>query len=162
MQYLIQKIGLSTELVDLKRFVDDLTGLWCGSKEDFIAWADIVNDNLNKFGLSLKANHHEEWEFNEVGSGKYTTFLDINYMFDHDGSLLTDINIKATDSRNYLHFSSYHPRHTFPSIVYSQALRYKRIINDNIRLFRRLDDLKTCFLDSGYQKNMVENILEDV
>ena len=83
-------------------------------------------------------------------------------MFNNDGSLSTDINVKETDARVYLHFSNYHPRQTFPSIIYSQALRYRRIINDNIRLFRRLDELKTCFLNSGYPKKIIDNILDDV
>ena len=148
------------QLLGLKRFVDDLTGLWVGSRSEFIIWADRINSNLNRLGLSIKDDINEPWDFHEVGD--YTTFLDIKFMFDDSGSLFTDINVKSTDARVYLHYSSYHPRQIFPSIVYSQALRYKRIINDNIRLFRRLDDLKCCFLNSGYPKKLVENILEDV
>ena len=143
----------------LKRFVDDLTGLWVGSKSEFVSWANSVNSNLNRLGLSIKDNFEDPWDFNS--SGVYTTFLDIRFMFNNDGSLSTDINVKETYSRGYLHFSSYHPRQTFPSIIYSQALRYRRIINHSIRLFRRLDELKTCFLNSGYPKKMIDNILDD-
>ena len=62
----------------------------------------------------------------------YTTFLDVKYLFSNSGCLITDINIKPTDVRVYLHYSSFHPRQTSPSIVYGQGLRYRRIINDNI------------------------------
>ena len=54
------------------------------------------------------------------------------------------------------------PRNTFSSVVYSQGLRYTRIINDNIKLFRKLDELKRCFLNSGYPKKLVENIFDDL
>ena len=76
--------------------------------------------------------------------------------------LVTDINIKATDARAYLHYSSYHPRKTFPSIVYSQALRYRRIINDDAILKERLDELLESFLNSGYPKHIVRGVLNDV
>ena len=148
------------ELLSLRRFVDDLTGIWTGTFEEFIAWSDSVNQNLHKLGLSIKDNDVDPWDFIEPGA--YTTFLDIKYMFSETGSLTTDINIKATDARVYLNYSSYHPRQTFPSIVYSQGLRYRRIINDDIKLFRRLDELKGCFIRSGYPKKMVENIFDDV
>ena len=84
-------------------------------------------------------------------------------MFDEEGFLQTDINInKQTDARVYLDFSSFHPRQTFPSIVYSQCLRYKRVINDGPRLIRRLMELRECFLLSGYPKKMIDGIKEDV
>ena len=150
----------SVHLLGLKRVVDDLKGLWVGSKSEFVSWANSVNSNLNRLGLSIEDNFEDPWDFNS--SGVYTTFLDIRFMFNNDGSLSTDINVKETDARVYLHFSSYHPRQTFPSIIYSQALRYRRIINDSIRLFRRLDELKTCFLNSGNPKKMIDNILDDV
>ena len=72
------------------------------------------------------------------------------------------MNIKATDSRSYLNFDSYHPHHTFPSIVYSQMLRYRRIINDDNKLKTRLDELSENFILSGYPKKMVNNIKTDV
>ena len=147
-------------LMALKRFVDDLTGLWVGSEEDFIIWSDQVNERLGDFGLSIKDSPDIKWDFKKPG--EYTTFLDINYSFDLSSGLITDVNIKKTDARTFLHFSSYHPRQTFKSIVYSQCLRYRRIINEHIRLVRRLDELGKCFINSGYPKKMVSGIIDDV
>ena len=130
----------------LKRFIDDLTGLWSGTEEDFVIWADWVNSKLRDFGLSIKDNPLTLWDFNSPGH--YTVFLDIKYTFAETDGLHTDINIKDTDARVYLHFSSCHPKQTFPSIVYSQCLRYRRIINDEILLHRRLVELKDCFVKS--------------
>ena len=144
----------------LKQFVDDLGGLWSGSEEDFISWSNDVNARLVEFGLSIKEDPTNTWDFNHPGV--FTVFLDIKFQFDTTKGLKTDVNIKETDSRVYLHFTSYHPRQTFPSIVYSQALRYRRIIKDDTLLSQRLDELGECFRRSGYPKKMVAGIMKDV
>ena len=148
------------ELFSMKRFVDDLTGLWSGPHDLFCIWADSINAKLKEVGLSLKSDPLAPWDFSPAGV--YSVFLDIKYLFDSEGRLHTDINIKKTDARVYLHFSSFHPRQTFPSIVYSQCLRYKRVINVGTLLTRRLTELKDCFLRSGYPKNMIDKIIMDV
>jgi hypothetical protein len=163
--YVLKKVIYSspdtpTDLLDIKRFIDDLSGIWTGTKEDFICWSDHVNQKLQQFGLSIKDIADKPWEINDPAV--YTTFLDIKYCFSEEEGLQTDINIKETDAHAYLHFSSYHPRGTFPSIVYSQCLRYRRIINDGIRLIRRFGDLKEYFINSGYPKKMVQGIIDDV
>ena len=148
------------ELLAFKRFVDDIGGLWKGCPEKFKAWSDEVNKKLSVFGLSIKDKPQDPWDINKPGD--FTVFLDIKYTFDDVEGLLTDVNIKPTDARVYLNFSSYHPSQTFPSIVYSQALRYKRIINRSETLKARLDELELCFIRSGYPKKMVHNIMLDV
>ena len=140
---------------------NDIAGLWDGTKESFNIWSDKIDARLqSQFGLSIKDNDADEWDINNPET--FTVFLDIKFRFDENKGLVTDINIKKTDARTYLHYSSYHPRQTFPSIVYSQALRYRRIINDDDTLKVRLEDLQKCFLSSGYPKNMVKGIMDDV
>ena len=141
--------------------MDLLTILEEYGKEQFSDWANKVNENLQKhYGLSIKDNPNDPWDIQE--QDEFTIFLDIKYKFSADKGLITDINIKPTDARAYLHYTSCHPRHTFPSIVYSQALRYRRIINQHETLLTRLEELKTCFMNSGYPKKMVSNIMDDV
>ena len=118
--------------MNVKRFVDDIAGLWVGSIEKFNLWSDNVNKQLSEYGLSIKESTELPWDYNEPGN--FTVFLDVKYTFDEDKGLLTDINIKKTDARSYLHFTSDHPKSTFPSIVYSQCLRYRRIIKDDALL----------------------------
>ena len=115
---------------------------------------------MREFGLCIKEKPEDCWDFNPPE--QFTVFLDIKFRFDATKGLSTDVNIKETDSRAYLHFKSYHPKQTFPSIVYSQALRYRRIINDDVLLQKRLDELSGCFLRSGYPKGMVAGIMKDV
>ena len=70
----------------------------------------------------------------------FTQFLDIQFKI-VNGILTTDIFRKETDANRYLYYNSFHPRHVFRSIVYSQALRYRRIINDDCILRERLNQL---------------------
>ena len=111
-------------------------------------------------GLSIKDNKEDDWQFSP--SSAYCIFLDIKFRFDRQEGLQTDVNIKSTDARIYLHFSSFHPRQTFKSIVYSQCLRFRRIIKDKIKLLRRLLELKECFLNSGYPSSLVDGVIKDV
>ena len=163
--YVLRKVIYSStsspkELLSLKRFVDDVSGMWSGTVEHFQIWSDEVNQLLKEYGLSIKNKEEDPWDINEPG--KFTVFLDIKYTFDETIGLVTDVNIKETDARVYLHYSGFHPKQTFPSIVYSQALRYNRIINNTETLSTRLDELQECFLRSGYPYKMVKGIMEDV
>ena len=96
-----------------------------------------------------------------IASMIFSQFLDIQYKI-VDGVLVTDLYKKPTDANRYLHYNSFHPRHMFRSIVFSQALRYRRIINVDSLLEERLEQLKSYFVDSAYPVSMVEGVIEEV
>ena len=75
--------------------------------------------------------------------------------------MATDIYRKPTDANRFLEHSSFHPRHTFRSIIYSQALRYRRIINDEETLTTRLEELKEFFIQSSYPQDLVEEVIKE-
>ena len=102
------------ELLGIKRFVDDMGGVWCGSFDQLIAWSNDVNSRLAEFGLSIKEKPTDAWDINLPEA--FTVLLDIKFRFDTNQGLITDVNIKETDSRSYLHFNSYHPRQYFPQL----------------------------------------------
>ena len=83
-------------------------------------------------------------------TNQFIPFLDIQFCFDSEGQLQTDLYTKLTDSRSYLNFASAHPRHTFKGIVYSGCFRLRRIFNDKDRLEKRLKELGECFKSAGY------------
>ena len=87
--------------------------------------------------------------------------LDISFGF-HNGNLVTDIFRKDTDSRGSLHFSSCHPNHVFSGIVYSQALRLRRIINKDDIFHSRLEELKIDFIAASYPLKLINNIFDKV
>ena len=122
----------------------------------------IYTQNISKFRNLRTQLSQLNCVYFEFTKFSITVFLDIKFRFDDQIGLVTDINIKKTDARAYLHYNSYHPRQTFPSIVYSQALRYRRIINSDATLRERLDDLTLCFINSGYPNNMIRGIMDDV
>ena len=146
---------LMKNIVTLKRYIDDGAGFFDGTKRQFSEFISTVNSRLSDVGLNID-------EFSIEDSGTYTSFLDIRFMFDDNGDLQTDLFVKETDSRSYLYFGSTHPNHIYSSIIYSQCLRLRRIINEDQRLSRRIDELKEYFYNSNYPKKMVENISSKV
>ena len=64
---------------------------------------------------------------------------------------------KPTDTHNYLHFKSSHPRHLKESLPYSQALRSRRICSENSEFIKHSDILKQQFTARGYSQTLVEN-----
>ena len=144
------------ELKNLDRFVDDISGqgMWRGSMIGFEEWVGSLRSKMvDNYGLDITYEVKPITEF--------TQFLDIQYKF-VGGRLTTDLFRKPTDANRYLEFSSFHPRHTFRSIVFSQALRYRRIINDDVLLDERLAELQLFFERSSYPTDMVREVISDV
>ena len=158
--YYMRKVVYSDEQLmknvsTVKRYIDDGAGFFDGTKRQFSEFISNVNSRLSNVGLNID-------EFSIEDPGDFTCFLDIQFTFDDDGNLQTDLYVKETDSRSYLYFGSTHPNHVYSSITYSQCLRLRRIINDDDRLSKRIDELKECFLNSNYPKKMIENISSKV
>ena len=125
------KPQLMINIKEVKRYIDDGAGFYTGSERSFKTWMNSVNAQLNPYGLYI-----DESMIKEVN--EYVPFLDIQFCFDIEGNLQTDLYVKPTDARSYLNFKSAHPKHVFPGIVYSQCLRLRRIINKKDRLKLRL------------------------
>jgi hypothetical protein len=61
-----------------------------------------------------------------------------------------------------LFFSSCHPAHVAKAIPYSQAIRYRRIIDDDALLLEELANLKIKFLNRGYPSSLLDLQLKKV
>ena len=146
---------LMRNIISSKRYIDDGSGLFRGTKRMFSEWITQVNTEIGTYGLFID-------EYSISPPGEYVSFLDINFCIDKFGHLQTDLYVKPTDARSYLYFGSSHPNHVFSGIVFSGCLRLRRIINCNERLAKQLEVLKTCFLECNYPKRMVNNIVEKV
>ena len=55
-------------------------GLWTGSREDFTSWADLVHSKLGTWGLSIKDNKEEDWQFSPLS--QFCVSLDLKFRFD--------------------------------------------------------------------------------
>ena len=149
---------LMKDVIAIKRFIDDGVGIHTMTKRVFNGWKKEVSKRVATFGLKIKES---DWSEPPTRFGS-VNFLDILFSFDENKRLQTDLYRKPTDARAYLNFSSCHPNHVFAGSVYSQALRMRRIINNDERFEKRLDELMCDFEKSGYPKNMLLNIMEKV
>ena len=147
-------VNIPRNILYVVRFVDDGTGLWKGNLAEFYIWFNKINYLLNKlYNIKLTKKIVKSYQFLE--------FLDVNFRF-INGEPDTDLFWKPTDAHKYLDFNSCHPKHTFRSIVYSQGIRYRRIISDNNVLSVRLSQLKKFFINCKYPRKFVSDILDNV
>ena len=141
-------------LTFLDRFVDDGVGGWLGGLKQFYEWLHgIMVELYDRYKLQITCK--------VVRCDKPLEFLDVLFWFEN-GILNTDIFLKPTDSQKYLNYASNHPVSTFRGTLYSQALRYRRIVISDELLGRRLDLLGQNFVKCGYPRQMVQEIMADV
>ena len=88
-----------------------------------------------------------------------TNFLDTVVYKDKDCNLQTKVYRKPTDRTSLLHKKSAHPSATKTSIIYSQALRIKRICSEEYEMRKQFSVLKEKLLVRGYESELIdENI----
>ena len=100
------------------RFSDGIFFRFRGSREELLEYEMFLNNLIPNITLSftqilVKAD-----------------FLDVSvfkFVSKHKCTLQTNVFFKDTDTHALLYNSSYHPYHTFSSIVFSQLLRFKRL-----------------------------------
>ena len=87
-------------------------------------------------------------------SFKELLFLDI-LIKNENGEIITDINHKPTDTQQYLHFNSHHPKNCLKSIPYTLAWRICTIMtNKKLRKFH-LKELYINLHQRGYPKTLI-------
>ena len=72
----------------------------------------------------------------------------------------TDIFYKVTDTHQYLHFKSCHPRHCKLNVPYNLARRICTIVSDPTTQDTRLSELRDMLLARKYPKSIIENGIE--
>ena len=129
------------------RFIDDIFMLWRGTENELL---EFVN-NLNKTHPTIK--------FELKYSRTEINFLDIVIYKDKNGKLQTKIYNKPTDHPSYLHSRSEHPIATKKSIIYSQALRIRRICSEEGEFMKACNNLISKLKMRGYKEETIrENI----
>ena len=126
-----------------KRFIDDIFFIWTHggtALQEFYDYLNTIHPTI-KFEIS-----HSNQEIN---------FLDTTIFFKHDTKLESTLFVKSTDTCSLLHATSFHPDSCKSSVIYSQALRYCRIITDHTKLKEQLDILKENLLRRGYQLSQI-------
>lgn len=125
------------------RYLDDCFIIWPKSFGDHNILIKILNSLHPNMKFTTNTNNNE------------TPFLDIMISI-QDKQLHTDIYYKPTDTQQYLHFKSCHPRHTKINIPYNLARRICTIVSDKKRRDERLEELKTMLHKREYPLNLIE------
>ena len=125
------------------RYIDDVFLLWTHGPEEFQNFVHHCN------------NFHHSIKFTAETSSHEIPFLDVMVSI-KDGSLYTDLYSKPTDSHQFLHWTSCHPKHTKSSFPYGLAFRLNRICSTPATLNTRVTELKGFLKARGYPNGTVE------
>ena len=127
----------------IARLIDDCFFIWNESKTALNQYVQYIN------------NCHVSIKFECISSADRVTFLDtITYV--ENNEIRTTIYTKPTDKKQYLYYTSNHPRHIFRSVPYSQCIRYRRIIEDDGLLATELSILKSKFMNRCYPADLID------
>ena len=131
------------------RLIDDIFGIWGGTETELLAWVKYLNDSHHSIKFTL--------EFSKIE----IPFLD-TLVYIEQNKVKTKLYKKPTDNKQYLHFNSEHPQHVKTAIPYAQALRYRRIIEDDGIFKIELEKLKSSFLSRLYPEKVVDAAIDRV
>ncbi|PIK55475.1 hypothetical protein BSL78_07635 [Apostichopus japonicus] len=130
------------------RYIDDIL-LWTSDEDSLLTFINHIN------------SFHSTIKFTSDYSHQQVNFLDVTVRKEH-GSLSTDLYTKPTDTHQYLHSSSCHPRHCKSGIAYSQALRLRRICSNNSSFIRHTDALEKHLIARGHSARRVREAIQRV
>ena len=125
------------------RYIGDIFFVWTRDSGSL----DAFFNHINSFHSTIKFT----WEH----SLHQTHFLDVTIRKDNC-TLTTDLYSKPTDTHQYLHASSCHPKHCKTGIAYSQALRLRRICSNESDFHRHTQILAQNLVDRGYSSRQVK------
>ena len=127
-----------------KRYLNDCFIIWSNSDEYLATFHNILNNLDPDINFTIKK------------SSTSIPFLDVLITKQQD-KITTDIYYKSTDTHQYLHFGSSHPRHTKRSIPYNLARRICTIVSDKQTRDQRLCELETYLTEQYYPKNIIKD-----
>ena len=78
------------------------------------------------------------------------------------GTVITDLYVKPTDARRYLHHGSFHPNHTFDGIPFSQMRRAALICSNDYLRDMAISEMTKCFLQCGYKQELLDKAIDRV
>ena len=114
------------------RYIDDC----------FLFWPDNFPDP--RLLLDILNNIHPSLKFTFNSSSTQLPFLDVMIII-RNNRIITDIYRKPTDSMNFVHFHSCHPRHVKRNIPFTVCRRVCAIATDPLIQKKRLKELECAF-----------------
>ena len=122
--------------------------IWTDSDESLVKFVE----DFGKVNRNIK--------FTMTKSKSEIAFLDVKLKITDGNKISTSVYHKPTDKHTYLRHESFHPKHCKKAVVYSQFLRYRRIISDDDEFDKQAATLGGFFLQRGYPIHTINNSLE--
>mgnify|MGYP001792592374 CR=1 FL=1 len=129
------------------RFVDDVWGIWSGTKEEFEKFVEICNNNEERIKVTYEICERE------------AVFLDVKVGKEEDGTVNTELYVKPTDRTRYLHTRSDHPKHVKEGIGKGQFRRIRRICSREEDYWKYGKQVQQKLTSRGYGENQVRQQL---
>ena len=133
-----------------KRFIDDIFLVWTHGEESLTKFLDHCNQGPPTI------------KFTSEQSKKTINFLDTTLYFNNEGILESTLFVKPQDICTLLHNNSFHPESCKKGIIYSQALRYRRLITDNEKLNQKLITLRNNLVRRGYNLSEIKKQFDKI
>ena len=130
------------------RYIDDVFTIWPHGEECFESFVEQINS------MHSTINFTTEWSYKSV------SFLEVKITLNEEGRLITDLYTKPTDTHQYLHRQSCHPRHCKTTVAYSQALRLRRICSQDEDYLRRIEELKSHLVSRGHDRMEIQRQID--
>ena len=132
------------------RYIDDIFIVWIKSESELRKFMNEINQK------------HQSIKFDFKSSKENIEFLDTLVYINSNNRLQTTLYKKPTDCQNYLHAKSAHPFSLKKGILYSQALRIKRICSTFEEYRKHPEDLIKRFVENGHNELTVRKLIERV
>jgi len=130
-----------------KRFIDDIIGIWTGTRRQFDAFVAKLNSLTGPYGIL----------FGDCQFGKSVDYLDVTFSLSTNNKIEYKLYKKETDARLYLKTDSFHPAHVFSSVVFSQSDTTQLTGPHLLTCVEDLDDLKQDMSRSGHcEQKLIE------
>ena len=131
------------------RFVDDVWGIWQGSKEEFERFVEIGNSHEERIKVTYEVCEKE------------SIFLDVKVTKMDGGKLKTELYVKPTDRTRYLHQDSDHPGHVKEGIAKGQFRRLRRICSEEEDYWKYGEMVEKKLTSRGYGENQVRRQMRE-
>lgn len=134
------------------RYLDDIFGIWKGTREEFDQFVEILNSHDPSIKLKVQISKDS------------IDFLDTTIFrgpkFNEKHKLDIKVFFKNTDTHALLQKNSFHPRHTFKGIIKSQLIRFKRICTRSRDFWEAVGTLFRALRKRGYSRSFLRGCLK--
>ena len=109
--------------------------------DDIVGVASCRREELEDF-ITHVSTFHPSLQFTHTISQTQIPFLDITLAVSGT-KISTSVCYKDTDTHNYLHYTSCHPKHCKNGIPYSQFLRLRRLCSEDDDFLQKCQEMST-------------------